>query len=64
MKNRQNIIRTNEEYTEYLNRAAELRDNGACAETCEALADLEAAISRYSLIPGKPASSKGRPDED
>lgn len=63
MKIKRHIIKTNREYRESLYRAARLRDSGARAETCEILAALEAAISRYSLIPGKPARSKGRPGD-
>ncbi len=63
MQHRQPIISTNEEYRNCLNLAAALRDKGARAESCETLAVLEAAISEYSLEPGKPAESKGRPDQ-
>lgn len=58
------IIRSNAEYESCLRRAAELRKAGATADTDLELSEIEAAIARYALIPGKPARRKGRPPKE
>lgn len=57
-------LETREDYRWALQRASELRDLGALAETNAELAALEGAIARYVGQPGRPDVRKGRPRED
>jgi len=57
------ILETCEDYRWALDRANELRNRGALAETNKELGALEGAIARYVGQPGKPDVRKGRPGE-
>lgn len=54
-------IKDEQGYEKALERIAELRAEGAQAETGSELAELEAAVAGYNAQAGEPAASKGRP---
>lgn len=57
------VLNSRSEYRRAVQRAGELRSEGALAESNEELAELEGAIARYAARPGKPDVRKGRPSE-
>lgn len=58
------VLKTRDDYRRAVERAEELRGQGATAATNPELAEIEGAIARYVAVPGQPATRKGRPGND